>query len=327
MSGDFLQNLITRHLGLEPTLQPRPTSRFETANSTRDAAGVEENQEATPEPQIPQTASALPDGPNREPHFGMFSSEYVDKGHQARVNSPLIVSDSELTKIKPRDPDIQQDLNNSQKSTTPHQEQNIDSLDVRAHKSEVLSGELLSAPFNEDDHKRDGNQFDISERAELFGREQRIDVMGESSNKDVANTSVVPQITSSDIVSPIKPDDSDQNIDYQGLVEVVKQLREEISSEKETAISETRYEQDLIVPPTSVDAEKPLYTPTVNNTFTNDPNIPERETKPEPVINVTIGRVEVRAVHQTDSPETKKQKPVGVMSLDDYLRKRGEGNS
>lgn len=48
-----------------------------------------------------------------------------------------------------------------------------------------------------------------------------------------------------------------------------------------------------------------------------------RRSEPEPVINVTIGRVEVRAV-QTDTPkQTKRQKkPTGVMSLDEYLKQR-----
>ena len=50
----------------------------------------------------------------------------------------------------------------------------------------------------------------------------------------------------------------------------------------------------------------------------------EKEVKTDPVINVTIGRVEVRAV-QTDSPKKVRQakKPTGIMPLDEYLKKRG----
>ncbi|MCF6256971.1 MAG: hypothetical protein L3K25_11860 [Gammaproteobacteria bacterium] len=49
------------------------------------------------------------------------------------------------------------------------------------------------------------------------------------------------------------------------------------------------------------------------------------QTEPEPVINVTIGRVEVRAV-QTDSPTQSQpdKKPSGVMSLSDYLEQRNK---
>lgn len=52
----------------------------------------------------------------------------------------------------------------------------------------------------------------------------------------------------------------------------------------------------------------------------------EHETKAEPVINVTIGRVEVRAV-QSEAPRqiTRQKKPTGVMSLDDYLKQRKHG--
>lgn len=50
--------------------------------------------------------------------------------------------------------------------------------------------------------------------------------------------------------------------------------------------------------------------------------------KPEPIVNVTIGRVEVRAV-QTDSIKQSKpqNKPSGIMSLDDYLEQRNKGQS
>lgn len=50
--------------------------------------------------------------------------------------------------------------------------------------------------------------------------------------------------------------------------------------------------------------------------------------KSEPVINVTIGRVEVKAI-QTDSvkQENTHQKSSGVMTLDDYLKQRNRGHS
>ncbi len=51
-----------------------------------------------------------------------------------------------------------------------------------------------------------------------------------------------------------------------------------------------------------------------------------KEANVDPVINVTIGRVEVRAV-QADSPKKIKQskKPSGIMPLDEYLKKRESG--
>ncbi len=54
----------------------------------------------------------------------------------------------------------------------------------------------------------------------------------------------------------------------------------------------------------------------------------EKKAQPEPVVNVTIGRVEVRAV-QTETPRQKPQpqKPTGVMTLDEYLKQREGGGS
>ena len=43
----------------------------------------------------------------------------------------------------------------------------------------------------------------------------------------------------------------------------------------------------------------------------------------EPSINVTIGRVEVRAVHtESETRQVKRDQPVGIMSLEDYLKQR-----
>jgi hypothetical protein len=48
-----------------------------------------------------------------------------------------------------------------------------------------------------------------------------------------------------------------------------------------------------------------------------------RKSEPEPVINVTIGRVEVRATQAQTPKKTKETaKPIGVMSLDEYLSQR-----
>lgn len=51
-----------------------------------------------------------------------------------------------------------------------------------------------------------------------------------------------------------------------------------------------------------------------------------RVAEPEPVIHVTIGRVEVRAV-QAESAARRQKKPTGVMSLEDYLKQRGGGRA
>ena len=47
------------------------------------------------------------------------------------------------------------------------------------------------------------------------------------------------------------------------------------------------------------------------------------QSQAEPVINVTIGRVEIRATNpEPAKPGRTEKKPTGVMSLDDYLKQR-----
>ena len=47
----------------------------------------------------------------------------------------------------------------------------------------------------------------------------------------------------------------------------------------------------------------------------------------EPVTNVTIGRIEVRAAPREIEQSRRKKKPSGVMSLDKYLSQRTQGGN
>lgn len=51
-----------------------------------------------------------------------------------------------------------------------------------------------------------------------------------------------------------------------------------------------------------------------------------RARQPQPTIHVTIGRVEVRAVQSTPA-QTRSRTPTPVMNLDDYLKRRSQGNT
>jgi hypothetical protein len=55
-------------------------------------------------------------------------------------------------------------------------------------------------------------------------------------------------------------------------------------------------------------------------------NRPNNQPPPEPVINVTIGRIEVKATKMQETPRVRQQqKPSGVMSLEKYLRQSERG--
>ncbi len=67
--------------------------------------------------------------------------------------------------------------------------------------------------------------------------------------------------------------------------------------------------------------ETPSWLPDMESQFNQ--RLQEKEADPEPIINVTIGRVEVRAV-QTDGTNKaqRPKKPTGVMTLNEYLKRR-----
>ena len=67
--------------------------------------------------------------------------------------------------------------------------------------------------------------------------------------------------------------------------------------------------------------EPPSWLAEIENRFNTQ--LKDIEAKTEPVINVTIGRVEVRAVQAEVPKKTRHaKKPTGVMPLDEYLKKR-----
>jgi len=70
--------------------------------------------------------------------------------------------------------------------------------------------------------------------------------------------------------------------------------------------------------------EVPSWLPDLESRISQFMQHPESGT--DNVVNVTIGRVEVRAVH-TDAPKLsrRRKKPGGVMSLDTYLERRERG--
>jgi hypothetical protein len=69
--------------------------------------------------------------------------------------------------------------------------------------------------------------------------------------------------------------------------------------------------------------ESPSWLPDIQAEFNRRWNEVNSKSEPEPVINVTIGRVEVRAVQADRLKKTKPQKQTSsVMSLDEYLNQR-----
>lgn len=90
---------------------------------------------------------------------------------------------------------------------------------------------------------------------------------------------------------------------------------------------QTNRQQNVSAESENISFYEPLHPPSrlpeIDPRF--NPQLKGKEAKTEPVINVSIGRVEVRAV-QTEAPKTTRhaKKPVGVMPLDEYLKKRDD---
>jgi hypothetical protein len=115
------------------------------------------------------------------------------------------------------------------------------------------------------------------------------------------------------------------------LLDVVASASREVSAREETGRSQPAVALKPVVVPEPRERELPARSdvqaivPTIRPLPSVAPLSPAAATAP-PTINVTIGRVEIRAVPPPAQQRTK-PKPATVLSLEDYLRQRSKGVS
>ncbi|MCL4266854.1 MAG: hypothetical protein KJ069_26980 [Anaerolineae bacterium] len=77
-------------------------------------------------------------------------------------------------------------------------------------------------------------------------------------------------------------------------------------------------------PPTAIPVQTKPFTP-ASNRPTNHQPVVTKPAEPTPTVQITIGRIEVRATPPPPAKAEKKQPSAPMMSLDDYLRQRNGG--
>lgn len=332
MSGDFLQNLVTRHLGLDPVLQPRPTSRFETSLEGVHAVNSgeyngEDGESASLE--INASVRAAP-FPATQPENFTSSDENsgVDKSAQTPRGmsiNPTVAAD----KVAPATQYIETQLANA---VSPAIVTNVvkqavtgnDTTDTRSDAG-VVNRHYKQQPSPFTQHG------DYSTPAVVHAEQNSSDALSSRSNK-ARERHVTHGASSTPSGLLVQQDNHGLESNPSKLPHQLNQLIKQFRAEVDAMNHRTDTTNDDTRPVHTDKTSHPVgEIPQGSSLSISDRALREQQAKPsnpEPVINVTIGRIEVRAVPQAKPPVVKQpQTQAKAMSLENYLRKRGGDKS
>ena len=342
---DFIDNLIDRHIDAAPRIKPRLLSVFEpyTPQSVIELAshgdnGTDDKQKELVRPSTgseevaasrtetitpsPSTDRARPSGPSKageserqhlaaellQPHPTQVSVVMVNEEHGHSGPLPREERRATLPGAKAQAPD-------ERKGPT----EAVPPEPLASGKQDGLMRPRLTTPLERDKDLSAGGapsharQFEEpATNGQLRSRHQaeRADhnpVRGKTT-PDVRSSSRTPSSSNATVISPTSRPDR-----------TVKRLREAHQAgqnEHSEASPESTLETRSRDRPTGA-----LVTPVIPSAKTRARSV----SPPEPVINVTIGRVEVRATvaPQKQAPKPERRSP--VMGLEEYLSRRSQG--
>jgi hypothetical protein len=348
----FFANILNRNLGTCEVVQPRPLARFEPESADPTIKSAVDHSEAS---EIGGNELTRQDSVVRSPENNPVVSDFPliqPEGIDTAIKLPVGSSESGETRgeqLKRQDRQFRPAANNSvlpevsslerdRHSSTPlfqEQDKPITKPKPAEQPSQVVTEN--QRPLSEDLPKRIAdsklneivientsergyrfeNELDNRTRATLARLQDRQKVR--PTEHPETNNLPRPIITKPDHADVPEKDQTVRPLSSTILFDEPEKVGPSASDqEQQQAIAST--DRDM---PWSGSLEPPSWLSEMQTEFNQRWNELNRRSEPEPVINVTIGRVEVRAV-QVDTPkQTKRQKkPSGVMSLDEYLNQR-----
>ena len=319
----FMQNLIERHqqgTGIPEAsriIQPRPKARFESnlgvADFIQNETGHDYGQAASPEPES-RVDLAL---------HNVKASEPLLTGRQALNNTqtPVLQSiDNSTAEIEAQQPFG--DLN-----------QRIDALTAKFGQKKSVSAPLITVIENKAYQQEETQHQTERPESTIQVDNQNLSIT-EQLNQRIQATlqhlnSQTPPASTDNIVVEVQQEPlfSDTNNSVADRVEQIPYAPEPTPNVEEPPVKLKKTAQESQKERTKAPQAGVLQIPgwlaamqaDLNRHWQEDNGKPEVE----PVVNVTIGRVEVRAVQADSAKQPKtRNKPSGVMSLDDYLKQR-----
>lgn len=305
--SDFLHNMIKRHqpgdtaLNARRIVQPRPRSRFETASSAvhyqdpqqSDGAAVTS---AAGEPRAHESKAS----PHQRTTTGYDSADHdrpVDDVDQ-RIDA---ITDT-LERLAPETPDF--------RISREHHRRNVKST------GSVLSEHQSSPPAERSDGDRVStvnalrSRYPATPHRPEHPQPLRADNPLSPGPRQNRGTTDSADVTDNGAFT--KPAETAQAPEHAGDFGQSGDAKYRSLTGVEQL--DRRHSGELRTPDWLTDMQRDL------GNLRRESNA---RTRPESSVNVTIGRVEVRAVHADgEKPPANRDRPVGIMSLDDYLKQR-----
>jgi len=323
--NDFFTHLIGRHLGTSDTIQPRTLGRFEVDRS----GGMLDS----PDEGINSVVSGV-----------NVTSVRTDESDLMGLEK----DDSSSSQLELSNPSTQQDFSDEGISSVVSA---VNVATVTSHESDLMGSKKDDSSSSHLKLSKPSTQVDLTEQQEvqtdshfLPNRPYAVhpfdEVVPDTQAPNSRATEHNPENELNHRIRAMLQRLVGAAVNEQGRQQYEGQIS--IPSEKETPLLNAAVVSLDSVPNSqgqtnrqknvSADGENtalyeplqaPSWLPEIENRFNT--HLKDNETKIEPVINVTIGRVEVRAV-QAEAPQKTRyaKKPIGVMPLDEYLKKRDD---
>jgi hypothetical protein len=314
MSG-FLTNMIQRHQGAVDTVQPRIRSMFESESpqlvNSGDFAGstnpvVKNNLDSKDNREFGIAALSIPVNESSEntsgtpPSSRIQPSSDIDLSITADGRNSL--DNERLNSMHVQIQDVLARLNRKSDSTEPSHD-NVPLQFEIPHDIHAHSANIVTSPET-------GSSNNIEE---ILSRIQ-------SEINRIAQSKQSPE-TDRLAFAAAKP----REIDPQPATQAIRQ-ESKIADPFERA--DKPFKQPDRIEPASADRQTgslliPEWLAVLQAELNNRWHENSARPNPERVVNVTIGRIEIRATHPTPKQQSNvTEKPKGVLSLDDYLKLR-----
>lgn len=322
---NFFSTMINRHLGRADVVEPRPRARFEPESGSAAAVNIpvdsleaEQNLTYRRNQNYSVAENSTEPGlniPNKEGRFNapimqgqhpsVLNPVFAPWGEQRRINSPSVEAPQQITKrakIPPaegrRHEVPAEGIPGGAYPLRSELDNRIEALLQRLRGSQ--SSPLSATGASNSDQSSPSRSPEQGERGQDLNSRPRSIIPSQGGRRESSKS-------------------SEQQADslFPG--------RQKIATDKNLKVTTLSTEPS---PRHSGLLELPSWLAEMQAEFSRRWQKMDSRAEAEPVINVTIGRVEVRAV-QTEPPKQskRKNKPISVMGLDEYLKQRGRGRA
>jgi hypothetical protein len=339
--SDFLLNVLNRHMGIGRRVQPRIRSRFErdfSVDSTRDYDSELVEPDANSCSSVAKPSSRGVE-PAKVSSAGESVTDIMDDGDSEKYT----VQSQQMPTAEPVEI-IEQEImqRNRKKSLPDYVSKSISKL------PDMNDNEVISNRYKATDNTRQEivmQSGDVTDDARIASKndtgkrpDDKVQKVQKTSERLVSASKYYHSL---DTVKRDKPINTATNINRKNSDNGQSKQHQQVTSELSSDQFENniRPEKSLLEPQSRTISKQninfehqyllqtsPRLTRLRSELHRNNVFLKDSKAETEPVTNVTIGRIEIRAIPPKSAEKMEcKKKPSGIMSLDNYLSLQKQG--